>query len=79
MRIQKYIVVERGKSLYSYWRDVKNINKIDMFQVDMEDEVLVISAGKVLDTWCECVDEMEALLTSKRRDIKLRSILNESE
>jgi hypothetical protein len=82
LEISKLIIVNRGGTVYNYWRKVKNINRRDMFYVLMLDGEsspghYIIDSGKVIDDWAECLDRINIKIKDIVRDKKIDSLLND--
>lgn len=81
---KKLIIAARGKTVYHYWREVKTIDKDNLFYVE-ELEIhkgipvvrisYIIYKKKLIEDWGAVIDTIDLLIIERKRDYKIKMIL----
>jgi hypothetical protein len=74
--IKRLVVVKRGKSVYHYWRETSNINKKNIFYIRIVDENYILKEGKIVHSWDECIDAIDAEVLKVKRHKIIENILD---
>lgn len=82
---KRLIICKRGKSVYHYWKEVKQIDKDNLYYVEEVDtykgiDILkshyIIYKKQTIENFDDCCDIIDRLITEKKRDKKIEAILS---